>query len=81
METLTLTYKGVEYGDHVHCNNCDKTMLLPIGADKCPECGAAGCLIWVNEDIEERSKEDLGEWVIDTHKTLKPEDYTDEDDE
>lgn len=82
METLTLTYKGVDYGDHVRCNYCDKTMLLPIGADKCPECGAVGCLADVDEDMQEKTIEDLGKWVIDTHRTLKPEDYMeDEDDE
>ena len=81
METLTLTYEGVYHGDHVHCNYCDKTMLLPIGAGKCPECGAIGCLMWVDDNMQEKDKGDLGEWIINTHRTLKPEDYIKDDDE
>ena len=48
METRTIIYHNVRYGDWLHCNNCEQNMLLPIGADKCPECGAEGVFRWVS---------------------------------
>lgn len=35
----TITYEGVQHGDWVRCVLCGAQMLLPCGADKCPECG------------------------------------------
>lgn len=32
---------------------CGKKMLLPCGADKCPECGENGTLRWVDEERQE----------------------------
>lgn len=34
----TRTYEGVQHGDWVRCVLCGAQMLLPCGADKCPEC-------------------------------------------
>ena len=36
----TRTYEGVQHGDWVRCVLCGAQMLLPCGADKCPECDA-----------------------------------------
>lgn len=40
----TITYEGVQHGDWVRCVLCGAQMLLPCGADKCPECGENGPL-------------------------------------
>jgi len=55
----TITFKGVTSGDHVHCNNCGQTMLLPHGADKCPICGFVGCLSWVDNEKQEADIADI----------------------
>jgi hypothetical protein len=34
-------------------------MLLPCGADKCPECGENGTLRWVDEEKQEMDAKDL----------------------
>lgn len=34
----TRTYEGIRHGDWVRCVLCGAQMLLPCGADKCPEC-------------------------------------------
>lgn len=34
-------------------------MLLPCGADKCPECSSEGTLTWVDEDKQEMDAEHL----------------------
>lgn len=47
----TITYEGVQHGDWVRCVLCGAQMLLPCGADKCPECGENGTLRWVDEDM------------------------------
>lgn len=36
----TRTYEGVQHGDWVRCVLCGAQMLLPCGADKCPECSS-----------------------------------------
>lgn len=43
----------VDSGDWVKCNWCDKIMLLPSGAEKCPKCNKEGCLAWMNEILDE----------------------------
>lgn len=43
----TRTYEGVQHGDWVRCVLCGAQMLLPCGADKCPECSSEGTLTWV----------------------------------
>lgn len=48
MDERTIIYNNVHHGDWVRCNNCETNMLLPIGADKCPECGAEGTFEYVN---------------------------------
>lgn len=50
MSEATIVYPNVSYGDWVRCNNCDKFMLIPVTLDKCPECGAVGCMSWASED-------------------------------
>ena len=55
----TITYKGIQHGDWVKCAQCGAQMLLPCGADKCPECGDSDVLMWVDEDKKEISIEDL----------------------
>lgn len=47
----TRTYEGVQHGDWVRCVLCGAQMLLPCGADKCPECSSEGTLTWVDEDF------------------------------
>ena len=48
----------VEVGDHVRCNNCDTEMLVPHGADICPNCGYNGALAWVSEDEDKKEASD-----------------------
>lgn len=55
----TRTYEGVQHGDWVRCVLCGAQMLLPCGADKCPECGENGTLRWVDEDKQEMDAKDL----------------------
>lgn len=47
----TRTYEGVQHGDWVRCVLCGAQMLLPCGADKCPECSSEGTLMWIDEDF------------------------------
>lgn len=58
-------YTDAQWGDFVHCNNCDATMLLPVGEDICPECDFDGCLEWADEDNQEASPELLEMWGYD----------------
>lgn len=53
----TLLYNNVILGDWVQCGCCGKQMLLPLGSDKCPECGASGDLMWVSENENEHEIE------------------------
>lgn len=55
----TRTYEGVQHGDWVRCTQCGAQMLLPCGADKCPECGENGTLRWVDEEKQEMDAKDL----------------------
>lgn len=55
----TRTYEGVQHGDWVRCVLCGAQMLLPCGADKCPECSSEGTLMWVDEDKQEMDAEHL----------------------
>lgn len=50
MSKKTIIYNNVHHGDWVRCNDCETTMLLPVCADKCPECGAEGTLEWANDN-------------------------------
>lgn len=55
----TRTYEGVQHGDWVRCVLCGARMLLPCGADKCPECSSEGTLTWVDEDKQEMDAKHL----------------------
>lgn len=55
----TRTYEGVQHGDWVRCVLCGAQMLLPCGADKCPECSSEGTLTWVDEDKQEMDAKHL----------------------
>lgn len=55
----TITYEGVQHGDWVRCVLCGAQMLLPCGADKCPECGENDTLRWVDEERQEMDAKDL----------------------
>lgn len=50
----TRTYEGVQHGDWVRCTQCGAQMLLPRGADQCPECYGYDTLVWVDEDFNPR---------------------------
>ena len=39
----------VESGDYVRCNNCDRQLLLPIGAEICPVCRAESRFSWLDD--------------------------------
>ena len=51
----TRIYEGIRHGDWVRCTQCGAQMLLPCGADQCPECYGRGTLMWVDEDRQERN--------------------------
>lgn len=59
----TIVYNGTKHGDHVRCNNCGAVMLLPCGAEQCPECGFVGGLAWVNDLTQEADFDEVGEIV------------------
>lgn len=71
----TKIYQGVHGGDWVRCCNCGEQMLLPTGAECCPECGAEGCLKWADSAMNE--VEDIA-WLPEIERTdrkLEPQDY------
>lgn len=55
----TRTYEGIRHGDWVRCVLCGAQMLLPCGADKCPECSSEGTLTWVDENRQEMDAKHL----------------------
>lgn len=57
--TKTRTYEGVQHGDWVRCTQCGAQMLLPRGADQCPECYGYDTLVWVDEDRQEMDTKHL----------------------
>lgn len=73
----TKIYNDISHGDWVKCSQCGAIMLLPCGADQCPECCGCGTLSWMDEARQEMNVIDLGTDVFDTHRTLKLEDYLD----
>ncbi len=70
----TTVYKGIEHGDHVRCNQCNRVMALPCGADQCPECCGDGTLVWADEEKQEVNVSDLEETEY-KDVELKMEDY------
>lgn len=76
-ERKTRIYVGVDHGDWVECKYCERMMLVPCGADKCPECGISGCLSWVDDERQEMDVENLD--TYDTKFRLSPEDYLSEE--
>lgn len=59
-EKMTVTdYSTDVVGDFVRCNQCDRIMLLPVGADRCPECECENGLMWVDDENQESSAEKL----------------------
>lgn len=64
------------FGDFVRCNNCDKIMLLPVGAETCPCCHTEGCLAWVDDEQPEASSSELkSQYQIIPEEELSPEEY------
>lgn len=70
----TIIYKNVEEGDWVKCSNCGKVMLLPYGADMCPECTCEDGLQWVDDNLQEANIETVGE-IEHSERELKIQDY------
>lgn len=73
----TRIYNGVAHGDWVWCNQCGAIMLLPYGADQCPECCGDDTLMWVDDKNKEKHIDELGTDIINTNRTLKLEEYLD----
>lgn len=78
MEEKTIVYDNVEHGDWVICGCCGKRMLVPCGAEICPECGCSGSMNWVDEEIQEADMDSVGE-IEYTERQLKLEDYLEPD--
>lgn len=70
----TLTYRGITEGDWVRCTQCGKLMLLPFGAEQCPECCGDETLAWADENNQEATIEQVGETEY-VNRELKLEDY------
>lgn len=51
----------------------EEEMLLPCGADKCPECGENGTLRWVDEERQEIDAKGLD--CLDYVRELRVDDY------
>lgn len=65
-----------DFGDFVRCNNCDKIMLLPVGAEICPCCHTEGCLAWVYDNQQEASSDELkSQYQIISEEELSLEEY------
>ena len=47
------------HGDLVYCTNCGETSLVKCGINICPICKAKGCNMWVNEDKQEYSIDEV----------------------
>lgn len=74
----TIVYKGITEGDWVVCSQCGKRMILPYGADQCPECYGYGTLDWVDNEKQEASIDDFNESLLEhSDRELKLEDYLD----
>jgi hypothetical protein len=74
----TIVYKGIIEGDWVVCSQCGKKMLLPYGADQCPECHGCGTLDWVDESNQEANIREFSEMeLVHSEMNLKLEDYLD----
>lgn len=81
-EKIIKIYNGFDEGDFCKCTQCGKTMLLPYGADQCPECYGYGTLDWVDEEIQETNTEELKEMgytLEGGERKLKLEDYFEPD--
>jgi hypothetical protein len=68
-EEKKTVYSYTDSGDFVYCNNCEKTMLVPTGADKCPACYCEGMLRWVDEEHQEVNHSELND--LDGYKDFK----------
>ena len=53
-------------------------MLLPGGADKCPECGSVGRLVWADEFYPESAKSSLDNKYYTHRKLLAKSVYSDD---
>ena len=74
----TIVYKGITEGDYVICSQCGKKMLLPYGADQCPECYGYGTLDWADNENQKASIDDFNESLLEhSDRELKMEDYLD----
>lgn len=75
----TIVYNNCSEGDWVVCNNCGKKILVPYGADKCPECGSEGTLEWAYGDdyaeVNTDLLEILGEETEKVDRELQISDY------
>lgn len=63
--------------DFVKCCNCETHMLLPVGAEICPDCHTEGVLAWVDENKQEVSFEYVISqgYKVESCKVLVPSDY------
>lgn len=74
----TIVYKGINEGDWLVCSQCGRRMILPYGADQCPECYGYGTLDWADNDKQEASIDDFNESLLEhSDRELKMEDYLD----
>lgn len=73
----TRTYEGVQHGDWVRCTQCGVQMLLPCGADQCPECYGYDTLVWVDEDRQEMDTKHLD--CLAPMRKLKLQEYLSQD--
>lgn len=78
-----VVYQGTKKGDLVRCTNCGKVMLLPFGADKCPECGSCGTSVWFDDEQESTIDELAGKGlqICQSDRELIYEDYSDPNNE
>jgi hypothetical protein len=44
---------GEGQGDFIYCTNCGETSLVKCGINNCPMCATRDCNMWVNEDKQE----------------------------
>ena len=70
-----------ESGDLVRCNNCDRQLLLPTGAEICPVCRAEKQFIWLDISKHQYDYDDIikRKQSIKSMRELTPNEYLTEE--
>lgn len=63
-------------GDFVSCTWCESVMIVPFGADKCPNCYYEGALSWHDDNNKEVNLSDIkDDYIIEYKSYPEAEEY------